>query len=29
MINNDILKDLLKEYDKKQINAIYDMEIWI
>ena len=26
MINNDILKDWLKEYDKKQINAIYDME---
>lgn len=26
MVNNIILKDLLKDYDKKQIDAIYDME---
>ncbi len=27
MVNNTVLKDLLKEYDKKQQKAVYDMEI--
>lgn len=26
MVNNSVLKDLLKEYDKKQINAVHDLE---
>ena len=26
MINNSVLKDLLKEYDKKQVAAAYDLE---
>jgi len=26
MINNAVLKDLLKEYDRKKMNAVYDLE---
>ena len=26
MVNNSVLKDLLKEYDKKQIKAVHDLE---